>query len=282
MRDERGAAAVAVFGQVRPGRGTQTVELQRQGPDGSWATVPSQPAGGAEPRAALRHRRPGPVRGGSWPTGPGRYRARWLKPGGGAQVSPAADGRPAAAAGGGAAAALTRWATTAGPARASAGRAPHRHADRGHQADGGRAAPEHAPAPGASDRPTRSRRPRAHAGRPGRAPRLRAPCRRPAAAERGALADVRCYRRPRRCRPRRPAARAARPSPAARVGRGPWTPDPRIVPGTSVHEREASSCTTPGPPRSSRMPASTSRMIPVTEVATRAPVWGIWAARATR
>jgi hypothetical protein len=90
-QDEGGATAVAVFGQVRPGRGTQTVEIQRRGPGGRWATVPSRAAGRADAGSC-----------GAFPTdgqglyarvvpdqGPGTYRARWLEPGGDARVSPA-------------------------------------------------------------------------------------------------------------------------------------------------------------------------------------------------
>ena len=91
-QDERGATAVAVFGQVRPRRGTQTIEIQRRGAGGRWATVPSRAAG-----------RAGAGSCGAFPTdgqglytrvvpdqGPGSYRARWLEPGGRARVSPAA------------------------------------------------------------------------------------------------------------------------------------------------------------------------------------------------
>ena len=70
VSDERGQAAVAVFGQVRPGRGTQTVEIQRQRPGrvvGRGALHGSR--GDARQRAAA----PSPPTarastGGSWPT----------------------------------------------------------------------------------------------------------------------------------------------------------------------------------------------------------------------
>ena len=111
VSDERGVAAVAVFGQVRPRRGTQTVELQRQGPDGSWSTVPSQPVGteaGPAACGAFATDGQGLYRRIVADQGPGRYRARWLEPGGRAQVSPpAAVGRPVPVSGG-AVGALTR------------------------------------------------------------------------------------------------------------------------------------------------------------------------------
>ena len=62
-RDERGAAAVAVFGQVRPGRGTQTVEVQRRGPGrplGGRALTGGR-SGRRRLLRGLRHRRSGPV-----------------------------------------------------------------------------------------------------------------------------------------------------------------------------------------------------------------------------
>jgi hypothetical protein len=109
VRDERGGDAVAVFGQVRPRRGTQTVEIQRQGPDGSWATVPSGDVAG-DPSA-----RCGPFATDGQglyrrivaDQGPGRYRARWLTPGGRTQASPAAAvGQPVTVPGGAAGALL--------------------------------------------------------------------------------------------------------------------------------------------------------------------------------
>ena len=102
-RDERGAAAVAVFGQVRPGRGTQTVEVQRRGPDGRWAAVPSRAAGagGAGSCAGFATDGQGLYRRVVPDQGPGTYRARWLAPGGRAQVSPPASvGQPVPFAGG--------------------------------------------------------------------------------------------------------------------------------------------------------------------------------------
>ena len=92
-RDERGGVAVAVFGQVRPGRGTQTVEVQRRGPDGRWRTVPSRPADRADAGSCG----PFPTDGQGIYTrvvpdqGPGAYRARWFAPGAKPQVSPTAS-----------------------------------------------------------------------------------------------------------------------------------------------------------------------------------------------
>ena len=119
VRDERGAAAVAVFGQVRPRRGTQTVELQRQGPDGSWATVPSQPVAGARgrPCGAFATDGQGLYRRIVADQGPGRYRARWL----GARRARRRSARRRRSGGrcalaGGAAAALTRLGDDGTPA----------------------------------------------------------------------------------------------------------------------------------------------------------------------
>ena len=92
-RNERGAVAVAVFGQVRPRDGTKTVEVQRRGPDGRWRTVPSRPAGRADAGSCG----PFPTDGQGIYTrvvpdqGPGAYRARWHEPGARPQVSPAAS-----------------------------------------------------------------------------------------------------------------------------------------------------------------------------------------------
>ena len=109
VRDQAGATAVAVFGQVRPGRGTQSVELQRQGPDGSWATVPSSPVAGADPACgAFATDGQGLYRRIVADQGRGRYRARWLAPGGRPQVSPAAAVGEPLPLPGGAAAALAR------------------------------------------------------------------------------------------------------------------------------------------------------------------------------
>ncbi|HYI36517.1 MAG TPA: cellulase family glycosylhydrolase [Thermoleophilaceae bacterium] len=102
-RDERGAGGVAVFGQVRPRRGTQTVEIQRQGPDGSWATVPSRPVDGDARSSCGTFATDGQglYRRVVADQGPGRYRARWHAPGGRVQVSPpAAVGAPVAVPGG--------------------------------------------------------------------------------------------------------------------------------------------------------------------------------------
>lgn len=109
VRDERGADAVAVFGQVRPRRGTQTVAIQRQGPDGRWRDVPSSPvAGGAGGCAAFATDGQGLYRRLVPDQGPGRYRTRWLVPGGGARTSPAASVGAPLPLPGGAAAALQR------------------------------------------------------------------------------------------------------------------------------------------------------------------------------
>ena len=86
VRDEAGAAAVAVFGQVRPGRGTQTVEIQRRGTDGRWATVPSRPAGAAGAGSC-----------GSFPTdGQGLYARVVGRPGAGVLPRPLARARAGA------------------------------------------------------------------------------------------------------------------------------------------------------------------------------------------
>ncbi len=95
VSDEQSGAAVAVFGQVRPRRGTQTVEIQRQGPDGSWSAVPTRPVGGQAGCASFATDGQGIYRRVVADQGPGRYRARWLVPGGKPQAGPpAAVGKP--------------------------------------------------------------------------------------------------------------------------------------------------------------------------------------------
>ncbi len=108
VSDAQGNTGVAIFGQVRPRRGTQTVEVQRQGSDGSWATVPSTAVGGRSTCGAFATDGQGLYRRIVADQGPGRYRARWLEAGGRAQASPFASvGKPVAISGG-AAAALAR------------------------------------------------------------------------------------------------------------------------------------------------------------------------------
>ena len=65
-RDERGGVAVAVFGQVRPRAGTQTVEVQRRGPDGRWRTVSSRPRAARTPARAGRSRPTGRASTRAW------------------------------------------------------------------------------------------------------------------------------------------------------------------------------------------------------------------------
>jgi hypothetical protein len=94
-RETNGQPFVVAWGQVRPRRGSETVELQAQSADGAWSTVPSLPAapgsGGRDcpvekdqflTDEAGFYLRALPYRGVT------AYRARWIRRDGGTEYAP--------------------------------------------------------------------------------------------------------------------------------------------------------------------------------------------------
>ena len=110
-RDDRGTAALAVFGQVRPGSGPQAVTLERLLPDGRWLAVPTDAPGRAEGCEGFATDGQGIYRRTAAYAGPGTYRVVRRTGSGGSAASPAVVvGEPIPTAGG-AQAALTRVGT---------------------------------------------------------------------------------------------------------------------------------------------------------------------------
>jgi hypothetical protein len=84
VRGPRGAAEVAAFGQVRPGRGVQAVQLQRRAQEGPWTDegCPAATDGQGVYRLTVPYR------------SPGAYRIVWLRRGARSPSPPAAVGGP--------------------------------------------------------------------------------------------------------------------------------------------------------------------------------------------